>query len=198
MRIEYDHSVRGLTGGSVFQFIYGYNGFDPSAFEVIDYTILTLNNKEMEENYKWTAKNTPLMDKEFKSLMEDRDFLRDTIAKDKTIPIASLQTYMPFNIHRIVENITFLNEDDGSAALTPDEVIKDVDILCAELIRLYFNNLVDIKTILPPIVLEMYEKSLRCMKIFIRIELASRKIIEHYKCTRNRLVRLWVKVFLKD
>lgn len=117
--------------------------------------------------------------------MEDRDFLRNQVFKDSTEDTL----HLPVNIPRLVLNCqrqfdlrssALINH--GKTDLTPQAVLEGVDSLIKQL-TVFHGRLASVKATPNEILKEMDENALQLMKIYLRQQLASCKVIKQHRFT---------------
>ena len=152
LKVEYDGTVRNAEGNIV-QFVYGEDNMDPVKIERTKLMLITYDNKQMENIYKFDvdmdedswlqfmqkgAVAEMKKSKEWKKIVKDeyervlgyRDALRTKYFPYQTTMMDKIMT--PVNYYRLITSSLYkfsINKYDKSE-LTPEEVINKVDELC--------------------------------------------------------------------
>lgn len=187
IKICYDGTVRN-SAGNIIQFLYGDDSFDPTKLEKVNIDLIQLNNVKFDNNYKfidddyyWKLILLPnifndlkknknyynILNDEYNELLNYRDILRNDIYKN--IKHIDCIVNMPFNINKYIYNIKHqcgLNEDNISD-INPIYIINRTKIFI-DLISKVFKN----------------SKFGMLIKIYIKSNLSSKKIICYYKLNK--------------
>lgn len=132
--VKYDGTVR-TANDLMLQVVYGDSGTDTTKQYQYTIQMIELNNKDMEEKYKFTSAelknyktfNEKLNEKYFNELIEMRNLLRNTINKAKLDYIIVVSQFMlPCNLRRIIDNI--MGETDKSQdKIDPEYIINKLE-----------------------------------------------------------------------
>jgi DNA-directed RNA polymerase II subunit RPB1 len=146
-KIQYDMTIRNESG-TIVEFTYGSDNFDPKRIEKQRFEILQKTTKEFADRYKWKTnelkkyitteafkKNkgnkTFSTNKEYKKLTELRELYRTLLDEDIV--------FAPINIYRIVkQSIKVFNLTDEKTDLYPSLILEKVEDLLSKL-RINFD-----------------------------------------------------------
>ena len=151
--VKYDGTVRN-SNNTIIQFLYGDNNVNPANQVEHKLNIVNMNNKEINETYKFTPEQLKSINKSgkgnftdkdnnklYKSMIDIRDDLRYIQRKATLNYITVNDKYMlPVDLNRIINNIKYAKlEDDNNETLEPQYVLdrlekllssKDTRIVC--------------------------------------------------------------------
>jgi DNA-directed RNA polymerase II subunit RPB1 len=145
--VKYDGTVRNAVE-RIQQFIYGDSGIDTVKQYDYKFKIMEMNNKEIEEKFKFTKeelkklKNYSEANNEayYKEILMMRDNLRQSQIKSTMNYLALNTNYMlPVNINRIIDNAKNSGDINNKEIINePEYIIKLIDdILRPDKCRLY-------------------------------------------------------------
>jgi DNA-directed RNA polymerase beta' subunit len=191
--IKYDGTVRNAVE-RIQQFIYGDSGIDTVKQYDYKFKIMEMNNKEIEEKFKFTkeelksVKNFTEKDNEnfYLSILKMRDDLRNTQVK-ATINYLALNTnYMlPVNINRIIDNTK--NKDKDEVLTDAEYIIKMIEnILLPDKCRLYSMTENEMKNEKSPKLIDD-KISKTAFRYALYESLAPKKCIYVHKLTKKQL-----------
>lgn len=129
--IHYDGTVRN-SNYTVFQFVYGDDGTDPTRQYIHSLAILKMGNKEIKEKYCFSSKQLSTMknfsekdnDAVYNEIINKRNLARDSKTKlDGTKTNFDDKCLLPVNINLIVNNIK--NNRSGKTKITDPKYILD-------------------------------------------------------------------------
>jgi len=158
LKVNYDFTVRNASNHIV-QFAYGDDHFDPIKLEYISQIeLITLNNKDLENKYKFTGINqstmetfmTPdaifetLKDNEYMKLFENdfhlikkyQDDLRYNYFKNTKV-IGEIGAFCPIHLYTVIPNILtqFHIEPYHLCDLTPQYIIENYNQMLKDLVQ---------------------------------------------------------------
>jgi DNA-directed RNA polymerase II subunit RPB1 len=137
----------------IVQFLYADNAYDTRKVEPIKFLTLSLNDAELAKRFhSKDKKHQALLDREYKRIKEDRDFVRACLIQQETFYAG---VYMfndvvpggPCNVERIINNTIFsfkdqvddLN-DESLKTLNVKYVVEEVELLCNKVQYIYFDD----------------------------------------------------------
>ena len=148
MKVLTDYSVR-TCNGSIIQFIYGDDGFEPTKIEKQYLNHITMNYDSMCDEYKldittdWSRyidsgieiTNKRLLieecDKHFNQLLDDKKTIIENLSRNKSP--STIAIYSPVNFAKLLiytKDKLGLTELSGRSNLTPLYILKKIDDIC--------------------------------------------------------------------
>jgi len=155
-----DNLRKSAKNGNVIQPLYGESGLDASKTEKVKFLTVMISDKEFEDNYHTKLSSVDkqfqndeikkLLDEEFKTLKDDRDYYRKLHFKlESDNPkeyIINNTKQLPVNIYRIIDDVVYNYSDlteelpKDKRILTPARTIKLIKQLCDELPYSFINE----------------------------------------------------------
>ena len=208
LMVSYKMTVNNANGHIV-QFLYGDDGIDPVKIEKQRFGTIMLSNSEMKkeflisdselkkvtlkEIYKTLNTNASrgILENEFNQLIEDRDYLRNVVFKNREI---SDKLYCPVNIRRLIVNAInrFAITSKVKSDLNPLEIISDTKKLIEKLPRM-FKNVHNEDLIIP----ENCYNATRLLSILIREHLSVKNMMIKNKFNKSAFNYLLNEIELK-
>jgi DNA-directed RNA polymerase II subunit RPB1 len=118
-------------GHKILQLSFGDDNMDTRSLKFIKFPTAKMNNKAMEETYHTkNAKIQKLLDDEFKTILEDRQFYRDAhLHFEQSIdkPIFDEKSYVPIDVKQIMDDVSVEYGDKSNKLDIPKALqqIKD-------------------------------------------------------------------------
>lgn len=213
---KYDSTLRN-SRGCVMQFLYGEDGMDAQRIEYQRFDGYSLTEDDFRNRYffnlssprlgelSWVStSNEPmysmtrdlidacrgdpelriLVEKEYKQLVADRAKLREILACRGPGSETDSSIYLPVNLDRLVWNVQreFGVNLDEPTALHPRKVIETVQEMCK-------NDLIVVRGD-DPLSREAQINATLLLQIHLRLKLASKRVIEHYRLNEPALYAL--------
>jgi len=179
LNVKYDLTVRNEKG-TVVQFCYGCDNFDPKKVEKQKFELILGSNKDFENKYKWdnkelkkyNEKTKSLLKKEYTSLLTLRRFFRNLKYHDDDI------VYTPINIYRIVkQSRKKYSINDEETDLEPEYILSKIKYLNKEVIKLNCDNDYPFN--------ELNDYNLKLLKTLVKSKLSTKIIISENKLTKE-------------
>ena len=177
LNVKYDLTVRNEKG-TVVQFCYGCDNFDPKKVEKQKFELILGSNKDFENKYKWdnkelkkyNEKTKSLLKKEYTSLLTLRRFFRNLKYHDDDI------VYTPINIYRIVkQSRKKYSINNEQTDLKPEYILSKIKYLNKEVIKLNCDNDYPFN--------ELNDYNLKLLRTLIKSKLSTKIIILENKLT---------------
>lgn len=191
LMVKYDGTVR-ITGGQIIQQTYGGNGNDTTRQYEYKIKMISMDNRELEEKFKFTSNELENMDftekeneEHYNEIKKMRDQTRKNYVKAKLQYITMNDAYMlPVNLRRIISTHTN-KKINKNEAVTPRYVIDAIenllDIKRTPLIRVPISQ----KDNPPYYAVQDDRVGKTILRVALYDSLAPKKVINKYKMSKN-------------
>ncbi len=203
--VNYTRSL--VLNNKIIQLLYAGDGIDPRKLVSVKFPSVSISHNEFTAKYKSSMADVPakfqnknvekLLADEFNTLLEDRDYYRQTFLRMENYDfkyVFTNQWMSPVNIYKIIEDTKYNNKHLlKKNSLNPITLIEKVNKLCNNLAYGYLNeNLERQQAPLP----EYLVKSTKLLCILLRSHL-SYKELSNQNITDNVLDIILVEARMK-
>jgi DNA-directed RNA polymerase II subunit RPB1 len=179
-----DYYRRVCIDTKIIEGLYGDDGLDPRFVENVKFPAVNMDNRELEENYKFAASLAfeHIFDEEFKRIRADRDYYRKVFLTFEKINFDRMMTdvhILPVNTARIVENIMVKNRNQGYEIKNDEKTIAQMcekvnDFTIRKLPYVLINEIQEkYQTEIP----KRLSAATSLLAMSIRCELSSKKVL---------------------
>jgi len=137
--IKYDNTNRNAKN-VIIQYVYGENGIDQSCQTELQIKLISMNNKEIEDNFGFNKDEIKKLEKEHKlknfdkfnkSYIDKIKSYRDNLRRIQAIACNNLKTLeekylLPVNLFRLTQDYS---NNKVNLELNPEDILKDIDEL---------------------------------------------------------------------